>query len=44
MLPSLPLPPAVPLSQRFGVLTNGRVVAIVLFILLESADAIMVYA
>lgn len=43
VLPQLQLPPAVPLAQRFGVLANRRVVAIVLFMLLESAGAIMVY-
>jgi predicted MFS family arabinose efflux permease len=43
VLPALPLPPAVPLAARFRVLANGRVIAIVLFMLLESASAIMVY-
>ncbi|PRY36651.1 putative MFS family arabinose efflux permease [Umezawaea tangerina] len=42
-LPALPLPPAVPLAARFKVLAHGRVVAIVLFMLLESASSIMVY-
>ncbi|SDK39654.1 Predicted arabinose efflux permease, MFS family [Nonomuraea maritima] len=43
VLPSLPLPPAVPLRARFAVLANARVVAIVAFMLLESAAAILVY-
>jgi MFS transporter, DHA1 family, inner membrane transport protein len=42
-LPKLPLPPAVPLRDRFAVLAHGRVVAIVLFMLLASASSIMVY-
>lgn len=43
VLPALPLPPAVPLRARFAVLAHARVVAIVGFMLLESAAAIMVY-
>ncbi len=42
-LPTLPLPPAVALGERLRVLTHGRVVAIVSFMLLASAASIMVY-
>ena len=42
-LPSLALPLAVALGQRLRVLTRGRVVAIVSFMLLASAASIMVY-
>ena len=42
-LPSLALPPAVALGERLRVLTRGRVVAIVCFMLLASAASIMVY-
>ena len=42
-LPLLALPPAVPLGQRLRVLTQGRVVSIVTFMLLASAASIMVY-
>ena len=42
-LPALPIPPAVPLAARFKVLGNGRVVAIVVFMLLASAASILVY-
>ncbi|MFC4035617.1 MFS transporter [Streptomyces polygonati] len=42
-LPTLPLPPAVALGERLRVLTHGRVVAIVSFMLLASASSIVVY-
>jgi predicted MFS family arabinose efflux permease len=42
-LPTLPLPPAVALGERLRVLTHGRVVAIVTFMMLASAASIMVY-
>ncbi|MBR7830521.1 MFS transporter [Actinospica sp. MGRD01-02] len=42
-LPALPIPPAVPLGQRFRVLGNPRVVAIVLYMMLTSGASIMVY-
>lgn len=43
VLPNLPVPPAIPLRQRFAVLTNRRVVAMVLFMLLASGASILVY-
>ncbi len=43
VLPPLPLPPPVPLRARVAVLAHARVVAIVAFMLLESAAAILVY-
>lgn len=43
VLPALPIPPTVPLTQRFTVLTDRRVVALVVFILLISASNMIFY-
>lgn len=43
VLPGLATPPAVPMRQRFAVLTDRRVVVIVLFMMLTMAASIMVY-
>lgn len=43
VLPSLPLPPAIPLMRRLAVLSDRRVVAMVVFMLLASGAGIMIY-
>lgn len=43
VLPALPLPPAIPLKRRLAVLSDRRVVAMVVFMLLASGAGIMVY-